>query len=77
MTTAALSPARKTTAYRQRMRESGFRQITAWVLDTRNEQVKKALERECQAIAQCPDNQEWLDFAEQNFNEFADDWKYD
>lgn len=75
MTTVALSSAQKMTAYRQKMRKNGFRQITAWVLDTRNEQVKEALKRECQAIAQCPDNKEWLDFAEQNFNEFADDWK--
>lgn len=50
------------------------KRFETWVLDTNNPIVQEELRKECELISKCPDNAEWLDFAEQSLNEL-EDWK--
>lgn len=50
------------------------KRFETWVLDTNNPAVQEELRKECELISKCPDNAEWLDFAEQSLNEL-EDWK--
>lgn len=50
------------------------KRFETWVLDTNNPTVQEELRKECELISKCPDNAEWLDFAEQSLNEL-EDWK--
>lgn len=50
------------------------KRFETWVLDTNNPAVQEELRKECELISKCPDNAEWLDFAEQSLNDL-EDWK--
>lgn len=70
-----LTQAQRMSAYRQKMRDSGFRQITAWVLDTRKKEIQEQLKQECEAIRNHQTEKEDLAFCHALFEEnVPDDW---
>ena len=54
--------AKRVAAYRQRMREAGYRLKSIWVPDLRNPEVIARIQRAARAIAEHdPDGEEWVD----------------
>jgi hypothetical protein len=51
-------------AYRTRMRAKGLRPVQFWVVDTRNPEFAKELNRQCQILNDTPDEIDAIRFCE-------------
>lgn len=70
--TTAKSSTERMRAYRERMRQKGFRQKTIWTLDLDNPEVLADYQRQAKelgAMALSDDDKAWLDFSMQNLAE--------
>jgi hypothetical protein len=59
-----LTPREKAARYRAAMRAKGYRQVTRWVIDTRDPAMRAEIARQMAAIAASPDDSAALDFWE-------------
>lgn len=60
----AKTAAEKTADYRRRMRAKGYRQITLWVPDLRNPEVRAEIRRKVRALKKHPSDAGGSAFAE-------------